>query len=92
MEPWVSYSCYIVMIGFWANKYSCHELLLGLVPPGKLMARFSCCPGPTRRFREAISFTDNEGTLNGGGFASLNEGSVTFAQPDLVTASGNNVR
>lgn len=39
-----------------------------------------------------MSFTDNEGTLNGGGFASLNDGVVTFEKPDMVTASGNNVR
>lgn len=30
--------------------------------------------------------------MNGGGFAVINEGSVTFTKPDLVTASGNNVR
>lgn len=53
----------------------------------------------TRRFREAVSFTDNEGEMNGGGFAVygggfavFEEGSVKFAQPDLVTAVVNIVR
>eukprot|EP00752_Nemacystus_decipiens_P005675 g5136.t1 len=43
-------------------------------------------------FREAVSFTDNEATSDGGGFAVLDEGVVTFTQPDQLTASGNNPR
>lgn len=45
-----------------------------------------------RSFREAVSFTDNEGTMSGGAFAVLGEGSLTFSKPDLMTTSGNTVR